>query len=98
MHRPSGGGELLLEVRKVQDGLRFVIQDNGVGRKRAAEMKSKSATKDRSFGMAITKERMDMARQNSNYDLSVAVEDLFDAKQHPAGTRVTITMKRKTDD
>ena len=66
------------------------ITDDGVGRKKAAELKSKSASAHKSMGMSITTDRMAMLqRQNKT---SVTITDLVLSDNRPGGTEVLIEM------
>ena len=57
MHRENGG-TIHIEVTQPNDDLlHVVITDNGIGRQAAADLKSKSATQQKSLGMKITTSR-----------------------------------------
>jgi hypothetical protein len=71
--------------------LQIVVQDNGIGRKKAMVLKSKSATKHKSFGMQITKDRINIVNKLYNIQATVEYEDIYN-EQIPAGTRVTLTI------
>lgn len=91
MHKESEG-LLTLSVRKQDSGLLFVIEDNGVGRKMAEELKSKSAQSHKSMGMRITSERMDLSDRLHDTSTEVRITDLVDAMGEAAGTRVEISL------
>src|SRR6185369_2411434 len=57
MHK-DGPGRLDIELSMKNNILHCVITDNGVGRERAAEMKSKTAEREKSMGLKITTERL----------------------------------------
>ena len=71
-------------------GLFIQIEDNGVGRARALELKSKSAQSRKSHGMELTNERLDMFRSLYHVDTQIHIEDLFTPEGAAAGTRVNI--------
>ncbi len=74
--------------------LKCYITDNGIGRKNAETLKSKSAEKQKSLGMQITAERL--ALFNNDGDQTIFnVEDLVDASGGAAGTRVTLKIRYK---
>ena len=59
MHLPATRQGRLEVQMGVHDGqLQCEITDNGVGRKRAAELQSKSGARQKSFGLKITTERL----------------------------------------
>lgn len=70
------------------------ITDNGVGRKKAEALKSKSIEKQKSMGMKITAERL--ALLNKDVEKTIfSVEDLVDAEGQATGTRVTLKIRYK---
>jgi ligand-binding sensor domain-containing protein len=90
MHREEGG-TVHIAVQQLQpDRLVIDITDDGVGRAKAAEYKSKSATRNKSFGMKLTSERIDLINQLYGIQTAVRVTDLTDPHGHPLGTRVVI--------
>lgn len=90
MHKPQGG-IVRIEVRQSMDSLLTVIvSDNGIGRKKATEIKSKSVTKHKSFGMKVTAERIEQINQLYKIDTQVEIIDLKDALGHVSGTQVII--------
>ncbi|SDB44089.1 7TM diverse intracellular signalling [Flavobacteriaceae bacterium MAR_2010_188] len=87
----KGERKLSLEIKKLEnDNVLISIIDNGIGRQRAQKIKDKKIHKRQSFGIAITKERL----QNFSYNLkspgSIEFIDLLDANKQSLGTRVDI--------
>ena len=68
----------------------IAITDNGVGRAQAALSKSKSATKHKSFGLEITKNRLDLLDSKHHASSRIDIIDLFDEKENAKGTQVII--------
>ena len=62
MHKEEKG-QLDIEVSQEDDYLYLKITDNGIGRKKAAELASKSATKHKSMGLQITADRIAMMQR-----------------------------------
>jgi sensor histidine kinase YesM len=85
MHK-DGHGKLKLSISRNHASLTCIVEDDGVGRTKAAELKSKSAVKDKSYGMKITSDRLRMLNSESQTNASVEVTDLAQ------GTRVRITL------
>ena len=83
-------GTLTVDISMVSEELRIMIEDDGVGRAKAEEIKNKTAHRERSFGMRITAERMELAAQTLGLGLRSTVEDLVDASGSPCGTRVVL--------
>lgn len=90
LHHKQGEGVLRVDISLMGNDLICVIEDDGVGRSTAAEMKSKSATRDKSYGMDITRRRLDILESKLNKEGKVEITDLTDANGTPCGTRVTI--------
>jgi sensor histidine kinase YesM len=82
-------GKLDIEITRMEGGVKCVITDNGIGRKKAAEMKSKTADKDKSYGMKITGDRLNMLNRESIVS-SVEIIDLEDVEGQPLGTQVIV--------
>lgn len=66
------------------------VEDDGVGRRKAMELKSKSATTRKSLGIKITSDRLAILNSKSNIQGSITYEDLNDHEMKSTGTRVTI--------
>ena len=64
MHKKEKG-HLDIEVYTENEMLFYRITDDGIGRKKAAELKSKSASAHKSMGMRITKDRLAMLQQQN---------------------------------
>jgi signal transduction histidine kinase len=92
MHKKDGGTVVVRLQQPSEDALLVTITDNGVGRARAAELKSKSATKHKSFGMKVTSERIQLINQLYQSHTRVEVHDRVDAHGEAAGTEVVISI------
>lgn len=86
-------GLLKIEVVEKGDGcLVVIIEDNGIGRKRAEKLKSNSVRNYKSLGMGITKSRIELHNQINAKGIKVEVTDVFSDRES-TGTRVQITVK-----
>jgi streptogramin lyase len=83
-------GRLLLQVYRKEAFLYCLIEDNGVGRRKAAELKSKSVTSNKSLGMQITSSRVAMLNRLTQGEASVQITDLSDQMGNATGTRVVM--------
>lgn len=90
MQKKEGGNILINITQPTENSLLVEITDDGVGREQAAVYKSKSATRQKSFGLKMTSERIDMINQVYDIQATVDVVDLKDAFQHACGTKVII--------
>lgn len=90
MHKPEGGTVWVKINQYNEDQLQITIKDDGIGRVKAADLKSKSANKGKSFGMKLTSERLALINQLYKSDTQVQILDLIDAEGEPAGTEVLL--------
>lgn len=90
MQKEEGGGHILIQLQQHEKQLNCTIEDNGVGRQRAADLKSKSATQTKSKGMQITADRLTLSQTLYGQQPNVSVHDLVDDQGEPAGTRVVL--------
>lgn len=91
MHKKAPG---LLQVHVFYEAKKLCIEveDNGVGRQRAMELKSRSATVNKSLGMAVTAERLAIINQLYGTQTVVTTEDLKDENGAATGTKVQIRL------
>ena len=73
-----------------ENKLLCVVEDNGVGRKLSEKTKQEKGASHKSYGMSITRRRLETLTKISNDDFSVEVVDLYDDKGVASGTRVNI--------
>ncbi|MFZ9388109.1 MAG: GAF domain-containing protein [Chitinophagaceae bacterium] len=88
-------GDKKLKIRFASSGDDFlicIVEDNGVGRMKAAEIRNNklSSRIHESKGIGIIRERLELLQQKTGKPASVEMEDLFDSTGQPAGTRVKI--------
>lgn len=90
MHKEEGGTVRIVVQQPAEHLLHVEITDDGVGRQKAAEYKSKSATRSKSFGMKMTSERIELINQLYHTQTQVAIIDLVDARGQATGTKVVV--------
>jgi hypothetical protein len=82
-------GHLRLSFSPLEnDGIKITIEDNGVGRKKAEELRTK---RHKSRGMKIIKDRINTLNSLADIHVEVVIEDLY-ADDRAAGTKVEVTM------
>jgi hypothetical protein len=94
MHKESDG-QLDIDLSIMDDILCCRITDNGIGRQKAGEIKTRSAEKDKSLGLQITTERLALLNREKGVHTFYEIEDLFDDKGLPAGTRIHLKISYK---
>ena len=93
MHKDDGRGNLKIEVNRSNGTLKFVIEDNGIGRQKSKSINTRYQTSHQSVGMEITQDRI--SRANDIYGMNANVE-VIDLKigdtDKSGGTKVVIQM------
>lgn len=93
----EGHGQVSIRIEQPANGLCITVEDNGIGRKKAVELASKTKTNHKSFGMKITAERLQMLKQLYQINATIRVDDLADANGQPTGTRVVIRLNDEAE-
>ena len=75
--------------------LNCTITENGIGREKATELKSKSAEKEKSLGLKITTERLALFNDRKGIDTFYEIEDIIDDKGNARGTKVILKIRYK---
>jgi tetratricopeptide (TPR) repeat protein len=89
----DGVGHLVISFELKHETLICNIIDNGVGREAAAGLNSKSAEKQKSMGLKITKERLSLLNKSAEDGTYFEFVDLFDEYGKAAGTKVILKIK-----
>ncbi|MBK9736939.1 MAG: histidine kinase [Saprospiraceae bacterium] len=92
MHKKEGGLVQISITLKTSDFIAISIKDNGIGRTKAKDLKTKDSNKDRSYGMQITKERLKLHHPDNDVNVIDHYND-FDSMSN--GTEVILTLKIK---
>lgn len=91
MYKEEGGHiDITASMSEDNSVLEITITDDGVGRAKAMEIKSKSTTNHRSYGMKATSDRIAFINQTYKTGATVNIQDLVDVDGKPAGTQVII--------
>jgi len=89
MHKEEKG-HLAVELFEQDDMLFCKITDDGIGRKKASELKSKSASSHKSMGMRITADRIAILQQKKQFDTNIKITDLVLPDGSAGGTEVLL--------
>ena len=92
MHKEERG-HLSITMSLCGQILTCVIRDDGIGRKKAAMLKSKSAERHKSMGLQITAERMALLTGAGGEEPFFTIRDLYDVDGGAAGTEVTLQIR-----
>ncbi|MEO6721564.1 MAG: histidine kinase [Ferruginibacter sp.] len=92
LHKESGG-KLTVDIKTINDNmLQCTIEDNGIGRAKASELKSKSAPSNKSLGMKLTEERINILNQYASMNASIKIIDLTNNAGEASGTKVILAI------
>ncbi len=89
-HKTNEQGVLLIRVNKKDTRLLIAIEDNGVGRKVAAEINRPKRQFSQSMGIEVTSERIDTLTALYGKNAKFEIQDLHSPTQ--TGTRVIIDL------
>ncbi|TXN37040.1 sensor histidine kinase [Flagellimonas hymeniacidonis] len=85
-------GFLKIEIAEVMNGLlEIIITDNGIGRKKSAELKTDNQKKQKSKGMGNIKKRIRILNDMYKNKVDVSISDLYDDQ---TGTKVSLKLKK----
>jgi tetratricopeptide (TPR) repeat protein len=88
----EGEGTITIELSLRNEELIIItIEDDGIGREKAAELKSKSAT-HKSHGLKVTSQRIEMINKLNTSGAQVQIIDLMDEQGQARGTRVELVI------
>ncbi|HLF64152.1 MAG TPA: histidine kinase [Saprospiraceae bacterium] len=91
MHQTSGDRRLSVDVTRGRRLLHMTIEDNGIGREKAQQIKMLGNSRKAGMGMRLTGDRLNLLRKIYGQDVSILIEDLFE-NDRPIGTRVRIAI------
>lgn len=88
---------LVISFVKEADMIICTIDDNGIGRKKAMELRQKSGRHNRSWGVGLSEERVQALNKLNGNNTSIEIIDKTDSDGNAAGTRVVITVSLHTN-
>ena len=93
LHKKENGKiRIHYSYEEEEEVLTCTVSDNGIGRKKSMELKTqKESDKGRkSFGMNITKDKIEAMKFLHGIDAKVEIEDLYDQEKNSMGTKVEL--------
>jgi len=89
-----GAGLITIQFNKIKENIfEIIIEDNGIGRKKAAEIKQHSLNKHLSKSTQIIQERIDLINQSKHCNITYVISDVD--QQNNIGTRVSLVFNQK---
>ena len=80
------------DLDETEENLICVVEDNGVGRVKSAEIKSKRVQQHESFSTSATEERLRLLNNDLQNQNLIVYEDLKNDDNQVIGTKVTLTI------
>ena len=85
---------LIVKAELDKGYIKYTMQDNGIGRKKAEEYNQYNKPYHKSVGLKITEDRISIFNEAHGVPgMRPVITDLWDEEGHPAGTRVEIKIK-----
>jgi hypothetical protein len=96
MHKEDNLGKVsILFNLNEDDDLIVIIEDNGIGREAAKQFKSNSLHKNKSYGMLITEDRLQLIQEKYGKKAAATITDLYNEKHIAKGTKVVIIISNE---
>jgi tetratricopeptide (TPR) repeat protein len=92
INKENGKGFLNVELQLQNDQIHCIIEDNGIGRAKAMEIKQQKNGQHHSMGTNITESRLKLVNELYGKSMSVLYTDLMDSNGESAGTKVEINI------
>jgi len=89
-YKEDRNGRIDIKFQKSSNGFICIIEDNGIGRKKAQEYKSKMHVEYQSKGMSLTAERINILNRQLIDPITIEIIDLTNAQNQAMGTRVIL--------
>ena len=92
MNKENGKGSLHVELQLLNDQIICTVEDNGIGRAKAMEIRQQKNNSHQSMGLNITESRLKLVNELYGKNMKVVYTDLQDDNGEPAGTKVEINI------
>ncbi|MCX6280075.1 MAG: histidine kinase [Bacteroidetes bacterium] len=89
-------GSLTISMQLCDHHICCIVEDNGIGREAAMELKMQKDTPHNSLGAKITESRINITNALYGTDLKVIYTDLKDSENNACGTRVELQLPLMT--
>lgn len=87
-YKKDGLGQINIHFTAEGNFIHCSIEDNGIGREKAKELKSRQHIEYQSKGMLLTRERVEAINKNMHDKISIQVIDLKKENGEAAGTKI----------
>ena len=90
----DGDKKLFISLSQKDDWIEIIIEDNGVGRKKAAEIKASSNHNHISRGLDLVQEKINAIQELYGDEILISTHDLINKNGTSEGTKVIISYKK----
>ncbi|UTW61211.1 histidine kinase [bacterium SCSIO 12741] len=97
LNKIPAGGSVSIRIQVADSNLICHIEDDGVGRQKAHDIRSKQDRDHPSFATQSIKQRIELLNNQNKTKITYQTEDLFENGQ-PSGTRVTLIFPQDDTD
>jgi LytS/YehU family sensor histidine kinase len=97
LRNKEGKGMLQLSFNLLNEMLHCVVKDDGIGRKKAAEIAKEKSIHHVSLGMDVTRERLEGLSRNTHQKAGLEITDLSDDQGQASGTLVNVFIPYEAD-
>ena len=88
----KGDGIINIKITKEDNMIRYIVEDNGIGRKQLVQIETGEEKKRESLGMKITQERLNIINQLKKVKAAINIFDLKDAENQSGGVRIELLL------
>lgn len=89
----KGDKKLLIQVEKYQEGIKIIIDDNGIGRKQAQDIRLRQQKKSTQFASSAIAQRIELINKMKKFEIDLQIIDKETHTGEPSGTNVEIIVK-----
>ena len=90
LHKKNEKGNLVIDFSKLDDMLKIIISDNGIGRVAAKSFSSYKELLHVSKGIQLTQSRINKLNDSENNKIRMTIEDKYDTIGNSTGTQVEL--------
>lgn len=89
----KGEKKLSIFIEKQETALKISIEDNGIGRKQAQEIRQRQHKKSTQFASSAIAQRIDLINKMKNFKIDLKIIDKENSAGEPLGTNVEIVIQ-----
>ena len=94
-HSDKADLKLAVTAKLESDFIKYVIEDNGIGRVQSEDFNKLNKLHHKSVGLKITEDRILLFNDEANLNGFIKITDLYNPDNTPCGTRVEVKIKAK---